>query len=220
MTTVRSLRWYGVGDARLEEERARSVESAEVAIKPLAVGVCGTDAHIMAGDFAAVPGIVLGHEVCGRVVDVGTSVDALAVGDLITVEPHRYCGECAYCRSGSEPHCVAKAGYGVGLDGGMTDRMVLPARIGYRLPPETPPWIGAMTEPVACCVHAMDRLGATSGTPVLVYGCGPAGAILVALARLQGLAPIVVMDPLPDRRELALRMGADLVLDPTAPDAE
>ena len=94
--------------------------------------------------------------------------------------------------------------------------MVVPARIAYRLPAGTPPWIGALTEPLACCIHGMDRFAPRSGLPVLIYGAGPAGAMMVALARSRGLAPVVVHgSPRRTGGDLALRMGADAALDPT-----
>jgi threonine dehydrogenase-like Zn-dependent dehydrogenase len=211
-----SLRFRAPGGYETVCEPLPALGAADIRIAPLAVGVCGTDAHIVAGQFAAEDGAVLGHEICGRVVELGSEATGVGVGDLVTVEPHRYCTACYYCRSGLEHLCTQKRGYGVRLDGGMTESMVLPARIAYRLPEETPPWLGALCEPVACCVHGMDRLGVTSGEALLIHGCGPAGAILVALGRLLGASPIVVLDPQRNRRELALRMGADTALDPHA----
>lgn len=211
---VTSLRFRSPGAYEVVEHSPPHLGRTDVRLAPLAVGVCGTDAHIVSGHFAAEDGVVLGHEVCGRVVQRGADVTGLDVDDLVTVEPHRYCTSCHFCRAGQEHLCAGKKGYGVRLDGGMTDDMVVPARIAYRLPPDTSPWIGALSEPVACCIHGMDRLGVTSGEPLLIHGCGPAGAILVALGRLLGAFPIAVMDPQPGRRELALRMGADLALDP------
>lgn len=214
MTRTRhSLRFFGVQDARLVEEEFRDPVPEEAVIAPLAVGVCGTDVHLMAGNFPAEPGIVLGHEICGRVLEPDAA-GSLQPGDLVTVEPHRYCTRCSYCRAGREHLCDSKRGYGVRLDGGLSTRMLVPGRILYRLPEDTPPWVGALTEPVACCVHGMDQLGARSGESILINGCGPAGAILVSLARLAGLAPIVVAEPSAERRTVALAMGADLALSP------
>ncbi|MER7166046.1 alcohol dehydrogenase catalytic domain-containing protein [Micromonospora sp. NPDC000207] len=215
-----AVRFHGPGDVRLEQVPARDLMPHEVALAPLAVGVCGTDGHIVAGSFPAAPPVVLGHEVCGRVTELGAEVDGLDVGDLVTVEPHHYCTACTYCRLGQEHLCDHRRGYGVRLDGGMTRRQVVPARIAYRLPTGTPPWIGALTEPLACCVHGMDRLAPVSGLPALVYGTGPAGAMMVALARSAGCAPVVAMDPRPHRRTLALAMGAHAALDPTDPATE
>jgi threonine dehydrogenase-like Zn-dependent dehydrogenase len=114
--------------------------------------------------------------------------------------------------------CVRKEAYAVHLDGGMAELMVVPERVAYRLPPSTAPAIGALTEPLGCCVHGMDRLSALSGLPVLIIGTGPAGAILVALARQSSLHPVVAADLREDRRDLAFRMGADVALDPGASD--
>lgn len=218
---TRSLRFHGPGDVRLGEAPERALAPDEVRLRPLAVGVCGTDAHIVAGSFPAEPGVVLGHEVCGRVVEVGAEVGgttAPRVGDLVTVEPHRYCTACTWCRAGQEHLCSGKRGYGVRLDGGMAESMVVPARIAFVLPPDTVPWVGALCEPVACCVHAIDRLGVMAGQALLVLGSGPAGAVLVALGRLLGATPIVAADTRGVRRDLALRMGADVVINPRDPD--
>ncbi len=214
---TRALRFAGPGDVRLATEADRSLAPHEVRLRPLAVGVCGTDAHIVAGSFPAEPGVVLGHEVCGRVVEVGDGATAPRVGDLVTVEPHRYCTACTWCRAGQEHLCSGKRGYGVRLDGGMAESMIVPARIAYVLPPDTVPWVGALCEPVSCCVHAVDRLGVVAGEALLVLGTGPAGAVLVALGRLLGATPVVAADTRDSRRDLALRMGADVVIDPRDP---
>ena len=217
---TRAVRFAGPGDVRLTAEDERPLAPHEVRLHPLAVGVCGTDAHIVDGSFPAEPGVVLGHEVCGRVVEVGDGVrgaTAPRVGDLVTVEPHDYCTACTWCRAGQEHLCSGKRGYGVRLDGGMAESMVVPGRIAYVLPPDTVPWIGALCEPVACCVHAVDRLGVVAGEALLVLGSGPAGAVLIALGRLLGATPVVAADTREPRRDLARRMGADVVFDPRDP---
>jgi L-iditol 2-dehydrogenase len=210
---MRAVRYHGPGDLRVDDLPEPQPGCGEVLLRPEAVGVCGTDTHIVDGEFPAAAPVTLGHEVCGTVVGVGPGVDDPKPGDLVTVEPHRYCGRCPYCRLGAEHLCLRKQAYGVNLDGGMAELMVVPARVAYRLPPGTPPRVGALTEPVACCMHGMDRLAPLSGLPLLVFGCGPAGAVLVALARLSGLGPIVVVEGRASRRRLAERMGADVVLD-------
>jgi L-iditol 2-dehydrogenase len=217
---VKAVRFHGVGDLRVDQVPAPTPGPDEVLIEPLAVGVCGTDTHIVDGHYPARPPVTLGHEVSGRVRELGARVTGLDVGDLVTIEPHRYCGACTYCRRGMEHMCLHKQAYGVHLDGGMAELMVAPARIAYRLPPSIDPAVAALTEPLSCCVHGMDRLEVASGLPILIIGCGPAGAILIALARQSGLHPIVAADKRADRCDLARRMGADLVLDPSADDFE
>lgn len=215
-TTLRHSKADGL---HLGEESIPALAPGEASIDVLAVGLCGTDTHILEGNFPSADGVILGHEVCGVVREVADDVTTMAPGDFVTVEPHRYCTECTYCRSGEEHHCVNKKGYGVKLDGGMTTTMVAPARILYRLDSQTDPLIGAMAEPLACCIHSMDRLDPKSGTSILIAGCGPAGTMLVALSRARGLTPIVVSEPSEARRELALAMGADLAVHPDELDS-
>jgi threonine dehydrogenase-like Zn-dependent dehydrogenase len=185
-----------------------------VRIAPLAVGICGTDARIVEGAYGARPGTVLGHEIAGRVVELGAGVDSLSEGDHVSVEPHLYCGTCRYCRMGLEHLCPGKRAFGVHLDGGMAASVVVPARLAYRVPAGVDPVVACMAEPVGCGIHGMDRLQPLSGLPLLIIGSGPAGLMLLALARLTGVGPIVVVEPDEPRRAAALAGGADLVIDP------
>lgn len=211
---MKAMRFHGNGQLRLDEVETPPVGPNDVLLAPQVVGVCGTDAHIVSGHFPSVPPVVLGHEVCATVVGVGRDVPNLAEGDLVTVEPHLYCGVCTYCRLGMQHMCPGKRAPGVHLDGGMAEFQVVPHHIAYRLPEGTSPEHGALTEPLACCVHAMDRLEPRSGLPMVIFGCGPAGSMLIGLARLAGLGPIIAVDPKPSRQRLARTMGADIVLEP------
>lgn len=189
----------------------------DVLIRPDAVGVCGTDAHIIHGNFMSRPPVILGHEVAGTVVEVGHQVTSVEVGDLVTVEPHIYCETCFNCRTGSKHMCPERRAPGVHLNGGMAELLAVPETIAFPLPAGTNVMHGAMTEPVACCIHGMDRLGHRSGLPALVFGCGPAGAIMISLLRMAGASQVIAVDSRPHRRELALRVGATAVLDPADP---
>lgn len=213
---MKAARYHGDGRLVVGNVRDPVLGDDDVIIAPEVVGVCGTDVHIVDGEFPTNPPVTLGHEVCGRVVAIGARVDSLAVGDLVTVEPHRYCGVCRYCRAGQEHLCTHKKAFGVHLDGGMAELMTAPARICYLVPAGVPPEIAAYAEPVGCCIHGLDRLSPTSGSTVLICGAGPAGAILTALAHRSG-ARVAVSDPHPSRRDLALAMGADWVLDSRSP---
>jgi len=205
----------GVGQLRLEERPIPRPGAGEVRIAPLAVGICGTDARILEGAYHARPGTVLGHEIAGRVAEVGAGVTTVRAGDLVSVEPHLYCGACRYCRLGWEHLCPSKEAFGVHLDGGMAASVVVPARLAYLVPIGVDPAVACMAEPVGCAIHGMDRLQPLSGLPLLIIGGGPAGLVLLALARLAGVGPIVVAEPDAARRAAALAGGADVVLDPT-----
>lgn len=213
---MKALRFHGPHDLRLDELPDPTPGSGEVRIRPVAVGICGTDLHILDGTFSSRPPVILGHEVAGYVDSVGTDVRNAREGDLIAVEPHRYCGVCRYCRLGREHLCLDKEAFGVHLNGGMATLQIIPERTAYRLPDGIDPRIGALTEPLSCCVHAMDRLAPRSGTSIGLWGAGPAGLIMLTLLRLAGLTPIVVFEPDAARRQSALAFGAHAVVDPLA----
>ncbi|MHB8890634.1 MAG: zinc-dependent alcohol dehydrogenase family protein [Candidatus Limnocylindrales bacterium] len=212
---MKALRFHGPHDLRLEDVPDPTPGPGEIRIRPVAVGICGTDIHILDGTFGSRPPVILGHEVAGRIEAVGRDVRYAREGDLVTVEPHRYCGVCRYCRLGREHLCLDKEAFGVHLSGGMAELQVIPERIAYRLPDGMDPRIGALAEPLSCCVHAMDRLAPRSGTSIVIFGAGPAGLILVALSRLAGLTPIVVVEPDSARRDSAVMFGADTTVDPS-----
>ena len=212
---MKALRFHGPHDLRLEELPDRTPGPGEVRIRPIAVGICGTDQHILDGTFGSQPPVILGHEVAAVIDAVGSGVRNAREGDLITVEPHKFCGVCRYCRLGREHLCLDKLAFGVHLDGGMATMQIIPERIAYRLPDGMDPKVGALTEPLSCCVHAMDRLAPRSGTSIGLWGAGPAGLIMLTLFQLAGLTPIVVFEPDEARRKSALAFGAHAVVDPS-----
>jgi 2-desacetyl-2-hydroxyethyl bacteriochlorophyllide A dehydrogenase len=213
---MKALRFHGAGDLRLEELPLPDPGRGEVRIRPQAVGICGTDAHIFRGEFPAAAPVVLGHEAGGVVDAVGADVAGLREGDLVTLQPNTFCGVCRYCRGGREHLCERMRAYGVHMNGGFAEAMVADARNVYRLPEGIGARIGCFAEPLACCVHGMDRLGVRSGASVLVIGAGAAGLMLTRLARLAGAGRITVSEPDEGRRAAAVAFGADGT---TAPDA-
>jgi len=210
-----ALLYHGHPELRLEKIPLPEVDSASVRIRPLAVGIDGTDAHVLAGEFPIDYPRVIGHEVAGVVDQVGDGVINLREGDLVCIEPHKYCGLCRYCRTGREHLCLDKKAFGFHLEGGLAEAMVVPERVAYLLPGGIDPEIGCLTEPVSCCIHGMDQLEPVSGMGLLIFGAGSAGCILIKLAKLVGLTPIVVVEPQSERREMAYLFGADDVVDPS-----
>lgn len=213
---MKAVRYHGEGQLRVEQIANPEPGPHDVLLAPVAVGVCGTDNHIVSGHFVSRPPVVLGHEVAAEVLAAGSEVSGLEPGQLITVEPHLYCGRCTPCQTGRQHLCPQRRAPGVHIDGGMAQRLVVPATLAYPVSEGIAAEHAALTEPIACCIHGLDRLVPQSGLPLAVFGCGPAGAILIALAKLSGAFPVVAFDPQPSRRDLALRMGADTALDPTA----
>ncbi len=212
--TMKAVRFHGRGDLRLDELPVPDLQPTEVRVRPLAAGVCGTDAHILRGEFPANSPVVLGHEVAGVIEAVGAEVIGLAEGDLVTVQPNTYCGNCTYCRTGREHLCPNLCAYGVHMNGGFAQAMVVSGRVVYRLPSGMNARLACLAEPLACCVHGMDRLAIRSGSTVLVIGAGLIGLMLTRLARLAGAGLIVVSEPQELRRASAQELGADRAVDP------
>lgn len=213
---MRAVRYQGNHRVTVDEVEVPTVGLSDVLIRPEYVGLCGTDAHIVDGEYTSAPPVTLGHEIGGRIVEVGAHVRTLKAGDLISVEPHYYCGVCVYCQTGRPHMCPDRRAPGVHLDGGMAEFLVVNEILAYTVPSTDDARRAALTEPLACAVHGMDRLDPKSGSAIVIFGVGPVGALLIMLARRAGLGPIVAVEKRDGRRDLALRAGADEALDPTA----
>ena len=193
----------------------------QVLVKVSACGVCGTDVHIYhggKGSAEVVPPVILGHEFSGHIVKLGSGVTGLEEGQLITVDPNIYCGKCRPCRQGQKQMCHHMRAVGVNMDGGFADYCLVPYAQCVPVPEGTDPELAALAEPLACCLHGIDRVGIRPGENVLVIGGGTIGQIMLQLARLAGAAKVVLSEPVEIRRELAVRLGADAAIDPLHED--
>ncbi len=214
---------YFLGKERIETRDAPIPEIGpeDVLVHVAACGVCGTDVHIYHGDkgsAAVAPPVILGHELAGVVERTGSAVTSLRPGDRVTVDPNIYCGKCRYCRMGKKHLCEDLFAVGVNRDGGFAEYCAVPERQCFPLDQDIPLRYGAMTEPLACCLHGIDRAHIAPGGTVLVVGGGAIGLLLLQLARLSGAARVVVSEPVAMRRDAALRLGADGVIDPVRED--
>lgn len=215
---------YFLGKGSFEVRQAPEFHPGpgEVVIKNMVCGVCGTDVHIFHGEPGSAdvtPPVVLGHEYSGEVVEVGEGVTALKPGDHVTVDPNIYCGECVYCRNGKKQLCETMQAVGVTRDGGFGEYSLVPAAQAFKLGDSVPYEAGAMAEPVACCLHGIDLAGIKAGDRVCIVGGGAIGLIMLQLAKLSGASTLVLSEPNEKRRQVALSLGADAAIDPTAPDA-
>jgi threonine 3-dehydrogenase len=203
----------------------------EVLLKVRAASLCGTDAHIYQWDptvgakiLAATDQLrrplILGHEFCGEVVEVGRDVrgvgegasEPIRVGDFVSAESHIVCGTCYQCRHGEYHVCMRETIIGVQRDGGFADYIALPASCAWRNDPAVVPVeVACVEEPFGNAVHA-----ATEYHPrdrcVLILGAGPIGLFSIIVAAAEGAARIIVADPTPYRLELARRVGAHTVI--------
>lgn len=214
--------FYGKEDLRVEELPIPEIKNADdVLIRVRACGVCGTDMHIFDGDEGAAPtpaGTVLGHEFAGEVIAVGSGVGNVKVGDRVAVDPNKLCGVCDFCRGGVGHFCEAMVGIGTTVNGGFAEYCVVPESQVYRFSDKISFAEAAMTEPVACCLHGIDLCEIEAGATVCVIGGGMIGLLMLQLAKLRGAARLILIEPIAEKRALALKLGADTVIDPLTED--
>ena len=215
--------FYKKEDLRIEELPMPKVGDDDVLIKVKACGICGTDMHIFDGDEGAAPtpaGTVLGHEFAGEVIEVGAKVKGVNVGDRVCVDPNKLCGICNYCREGVGHFCTDMIGIGTTVHGGFAEYCAVPQSQVYKFDESIAFTEAAMTEPVACCLHGIDMCDIDTGASVVVIGGGMIGLLMLQLAKLKGAAKLALIEPIESKRELALKLGADVVIDPVNEDAK
>ncbi len=192
----------------------------EVLLHMEAASICGTDYHLYSWDpWAAdvlTPPIVLGHELAGRVVEVGPGVTRVREGDLVGVESHLVDWTCSQCRAGNQHLCRNLRVIGAHVDGGFAEYMVIPETNAIESN-GLDPAVVALQEPMGNAVHAA-FVEPIAGRSVAVTGCGPIGLLSVGIAKAAGASLVVATDTEAYRLEIARQMGADLALDASAPD--
>ena len=202
----------------IQEREIPLVGENDVLVKVHACGVCGTDAHIFHGEHIVKFPLVPGHEFSGEVLEVGSKVLNVRVGDRVTVDPNIVDGTCFFCRRGEIHLCENLTAVGVNFDGGFAEYCVLPGVQAYSVPESVSMDEAAMAEPIACCIHGIDGANVSPGSVVVILGAGSIGLILLQLARTAGAGRIIVSEPDPKKRGLAARFGAEVVLDPGRDD--
>ncbi len=182
-------------------------------IKVEACGICGTDIHVIRGEFAPTRyPIIPGHEFCGEVVAVGGEVRNLKVGDFVAVDPSLFDGTCRQCRMGRFNLCEHWNAIGVGsANGACAELVAVPAVNAFGLPTDIPRNWGALVEPLSCAVHGLDQVGIRAADDYLIYGAGTMGLLLGQLVKDSGAERLDIVDTNPKRHALAKRLGADRV---------
>ncbi len=183
-------------------------------------GVCGTDSRLYHGEHLVTFPVVPGHELSGTIEEVGAAVRHLGVGDPVTVDPNIVCRVCPFCRRGEIHLCERLTAIGVNRDGGFAEYCVAPAEQVYRLPDRLTLEAGAFSEPLACCLHGLDRAAFSPRQKVLILGGGPIGQLMLQLVRSGGASKVVLSEPYENRRRLGLELGADVTVDPSGPDTD
>ena len=206
-------RTFTVDDVELDAPAA-----GQVRIDVAYTGICGTDLHILHGamDHRVRMPAVIGHEMSGRIAELGTGVTGWAVGDPVTVMPLDWCGDCPACAAGHTHICHRLNFIGIDTAGAMQQSWTVPADILVRLPDDLPLTQAALIEPTAVAVHDVRRSRLTAGEHAVVIGAGPVGLLIGKVAQAAG-AQVTILELDPHRRAVAAGVGLR-TLDPGTAD--
>jgi (R,R)-butanediol dehydrogenase / meso-butanediol dehydrogenase / diacetyl reductase len=222
-----AVRWHGRGDVRVEEVPPPAPPGpGELQLQVRWCGICGTDLEEWLSGPVFIPAaaphpvtgarapLVLGHEFVGLVVAAGADVTEPSPGQRVAVDTIVSCGTCYWCQRGEVTRCPALGALGLHGDGGLAELCNAPARICLPVPDTVADDEAALAEPLAVAVRALRRGGLRSGERVAVVGAGAVGLMAVQAAAAFGADGVAVVEPLPERRALAIRLGADRAVPP------
>jgi (R,R)-butanediol dehydrogenase/meso-butanediol dehydrogenase/diacetyl reductase len=223
---VRALVLHAAGDARIEERPDPAPPGpGDATVRVVRVGLCGTDATEYAAGPVLTPltrrhpatgvlgPVVLGHEFVGVVEAVGSAVERLRPGDRVAAGAGVWCGRCAWCRRGRTNLCASYWTYGLSADGGLTERVTLPAAMLHPVAPHVSDDTAALAQPLAVALHAVRRSRIRPGDVVVVHGAGAIGSFVLAGAAAAGAGAVVAVDVDPVRLDTARRLGATHTVD-------
>ena len=217
---MKAMMWEGRDALRLVDMPVPECKPGWLLLKVMSAGVCATDAHIIHGTFFnGEPPHVLGHEIAGEVVQVGDPSLAAWIGRRVVVETAIGCGVCEHCRSGNK-HLCAQGGE-IGFPpyaGGYAQYVAVPYTCAHVLPDTMTYDEGGILEAIACPVGAIRRIGLAFGQTVLVQGVGIAGLSFLQAVRACCAGKVIATITRESKRDLALRYGADVVVNVAAED--
>jgi L-iditol 2-dehydrogenase len=208
----------GEGNLELREVDDPKCGDCEVLVEVESAGICGTDIHISHDQTFYTPPVIIGHEYCGKVIDVGEGVEGIVPGERVTSPATVPCGECYLCRTNHQNRCIGsnRRILGVsGANGAFAEYMVVPGKIIHRVPENVSSESASLAEPIACVVHAViERVGINPGETVVIQGPGPMGLISTEIAGIQGAGLIIVTGTSADeeRLKIAKRLGANITV--------
>lgn len=214
---MRALVYEGPKKLEIKDIAQPTIGKRDVMIKIEYCGVCGTDIHIFNGEggaFDVSPPLIMGHEMSGVVEKVGEEVTDFQPGDHVTVDPNNMCGECFHCSNAMEQFCTNSIGTGTTQDGGFAEYCCVTEKQVFKIDASVSFIEAAMTEPISCCIHGIDLCQIKLGDEVIVIGGGPIGLLMLQLAKKAGASKVILSEPVKEKRELALKLGADVVINP------
>ena len=222
--TMNAAVMEGIGKMGYTRRPIPTPKADEVLVKLEYVGICGSDMHYYEtgaiGDYVVEPPFVLGHEPGGTVVEVGSNVKHLKVGDKVALEPGKTCGHCEFCRQGKYNLCPDVVFFATPpVDGVFQEYVAHEAALCFKLPPQVSTLEGALIEPLAVGFHAANQGGAHAGQTAVVMGAGCIGLVSMMALKAEGVSRVYVVDVMAKRLEKALELGADGVINGKDEDA-
>ncbi len=208
--------------ATLKEVDIPVISVDEVLVKVEATAICGTDMHIYdwnqwAQNANIKEDLVMGHEFCGQVVEIGEDVKHVKIGDRVVAETHIPCATCYQCKHDLQHICANMKIFGVHTDGCFSEYAKLPEKCAYVIDKKIDRKVGAMMEPIGVGVRAISE-AEVFGKNLVVIGCGPIGLLTIATAKTAGAAKIISTDISSSRLNLSKQIGADITLNPLKDD--
>ncbi|MDR1431977.1 MAG: NAD(P)-dependent alcohol dehydrogenase [Propionibacteriaceae bacterium] len=213
----------GTKNVVLKEVPVPKIGPNQVLVQIAAVGVCGSDVHYYLdgriGDFIVEQPMILGHEASGTIVKVGADVPAERIGQRVSIEPQHVCRVCPQCKAGRYNLCEKIEFYATPpIDGAFADYAPIDADFAYPVPDSLSFEAAALCEPLSVGIWSNLKAGTQPGSRLLIAGGGPIGIIIAQTAKAFGADEVIISDIVPGRRELALKLGADRVVDPAQTD--
>ncbi len=206
----------------VEDVDIPSVGPGDLLVKVRRAAICGTDAHIYSWDAWSQgrikPPLTVGHEFCGDVVEVGSSVKGYKVGDYVSAESHIPCGYCYQCNNDQQHICGNLQILGVDTDGCFAEYVRIPAVVAWKNPPGMDEDVAAVQEPLGNSVYAVLAEEDVAGRAVAVFGCGSAGMFSTAVSHAASAYPVISVIKHEFRRPIMEKLGSDLVLNVTKDD--
>lgn len=211
---MKAMVWQDYNKLVWSEVPEPKCADGNVKIKVLSAGVCATDVHVITGSFRrGNPPHILGHEICGEVVETGRLVNGVAAGERVVVETAVGCGQCEYCRTGNKHLCASGGEIGFSpYAGGYAQYVVVPENCVRKIPSTVSNDAGGILEAVACPAGAIYRIGLKPDETVLIQGAGIAGLSFAQVAKAFGARKVIVTARNKVRLSYASRFGADVVV--------
>jgi alcohol dehydrogenase len=225
MANMKAVVFHGVNDLRVESVPKPRPKAGEAVIRITATTICGTDVHIVNGEYPVRPGLILGHEPVGVIEELGPGLEEeYAMGQRVIAGAITPCGHCFYCLNGVHSQCHGALGgwrFGNTINGAWAEYLLVPdARTNLAVVPDelTDPQVLMLPDIASTGISGAESGNIRIGDSVAVFAQGPIGLCATLGARLRGASLIIGVDPLADRRATAEQFGATITLDPTSDD--